>query len=115
MVTGALTVGQSRRLRVVHAHPDDESITTDDLLSRCGLAGIRTTLVTCTDGRYGPVNPELGVRLTHDQLADARARELDEAARTLAILQVRRLGHHDSSMTGLTQNQAPRAFWVQPI
>lgn len=109
------SVGQSRRLLVVHAHPDDESITTGGLLSRCGLAGIRTTLVTCTDGRYGPVNPEFGVRLTPDQLAATRALELDEAARILTISQVRRLGHHDSNMTGSVQNYAPQAFWAQPI
>lgn len=114
-MTGAFVVGQSRRLLVVHAHPDDESITTGGLLSRCDLAGVRTILVTCTDGRYGPVNPELGVQLTPHQLADTRALELDEAARILAISRVRRLGHHDSNMTGLAQNQAPQAFWAQPI
>ncbi|MGH7743472.1 MAG: PIG-L family deacetylase [Candidatus Dormibacteria bacterium] len=111
-VTGALDTGRSRRLLVVHAHPDDESITTG-LLARCGDAAIETTLMTCTDGRYGPVNPELGVQLTPDQLADARAAELDEAARILAISEVRRLGYHDSNMTGLAQNQAPLAFWAQ--
>jgi N-acetyl-1-D-myo-inositol-2-amino-2-deoxy-alpha-D-glucopyranoside deacetylase len=115
VVTGAVAVGWSRRLLVVHAHPDDESITTGGLLSRCGLAGIGTTLVSCTDGRYGPVNPELGVRLTPDQLADTRALELNEAARILAISLVRRLGYHDSNMTGLAQNHAPQAFWAQPI
>jgi N-acetyl-1-D-myo-inositol-2-amino-2-deoxy-alpha-D-glucopyranoside deacetylase len=114
-MAGGLEAGRSRRLLVVHAHPDDESITTGGLLARCGLGGIRTTLVTCTDGRYGPVNPELGLRLTPDQLADARAAELDEAARILAISEVRRMGHHDSNMPGLTQNHAPQAFWAQPI
>ncbi len=114
-MTSALAVGQSRRLLVVHAHPDDESITTGGLLARCDLAGITTILVSCTDGRYGPVNPELGVRLTPDQLADVRALELDEAARIVAISLVCRLAYHDSNMTGLTQNDAPQAFWAQPI
>lgn len=113
-LAGASKPGRSRRLLVVHAHPDDESITTGGLLVRCARAGVRTTLVTCTDGRYGPVNPELGLRLTPDQLADVRATELEEAARILSVSELRRLGHHDSNMTGLAQNVAPRAFWAQP-
>ncbi|MGH3547435.1 MAG: PIG-L family deacetylase [Pseudonocardiaceae bacterium] len=114
-MAGGLEEGRSRRLLVVHAHPDDESITTGGLLARCGLAGIRTTLVTCTDGRYGPINPELGLRLSPDELAEVRAAELDEAARILGISELRRMGHHDSNLTGLTQNHAPQAFWAQPI
>jgi len=104
---------RSRRLLVVHAHPDDESITTGGLLARCAPAGVRTTLVTCTDGRYGPVNPDLGLRLTPEELADVRATELEEAARILSVWQVHRLGHHDSNMAGLGQNAAPEAFWMQ--
>lgn len=105
---------RSRRLLGVHAHPDDESITTGGLFSRCAEAGVVTILLTCTDGRYGPVNPELGLRLPPDQLAGVRSAELDEAARILGVTEVRRLGHHDSNMTGLSQNQAPKAFWAQP-
>lgn len=105
---------RSRHLLSVHAHPDDESITTGGLLARCTRAGVRTTLVTCTDGRYGPVNPELGLRLTPDELADVRATELRQAARILSVSQLRLLGHHDSNMTELAQNVAPRAFWAQP-
>ena len=57
----------------VHAHPDDESITTGGTLARCAAEGVTTCLVTCTDGRYGPVNPELGLTLSPDGLASARA------------------------------------------
>lgn len=105
---------QPGRLLAVHAHPDDESITTGGLLARCAGARLATTLVTCTDGRYGPVNPDLGLRLTPDQLAEVRANELEHAARILSVSEVLRLGHHDSNMTGLPQNQAPGAFWTQP-
>ena len=42
-------------------HPDDESITTGGTLARCAAEGVTTCLVTCTDGRYGPVNPDLGL------------------------------------------------------
>ncbi|MGH3875093.1 MAG: PIG-L family deacetylase [Pseudonocardiaceae bacterium] len=98
----------------VHAHPDDESITTGGLLARCAESEVTTILLMCTDGRYGPVNPDLGLQLTPDQLADMRAAELDEAARILDVTEIRRLGHHDSNMTGLPENNAPKAFWAQP-
>lgn len=103
------------RLLAVHAHPDDESITTGGLLARCARSDARTSLVTCTDGRHGPVNPELGLTLTPDSLAKMRATELTEAAAVLGISAVERLGYHDSGMTGSPHNQAPAAFWAQPI
>lgn len=99
----------------MHAHPDDECITTGGLLARCAEAGVTTTLVTCTDGRYGPVNPELGLQLDPPALAQTRAVELSDAAHILGISRVRMLGHHDSNMTGLPQNTAPEAFWAQPM
>lgn len=106
---------QERRLMAVHAHPDDESITTGGLLARCSAAGVVTCLLTCTDGRYGPVNPDLGIALDPDGLAAARADELAAAARELGVSQVHRLGYHDSGMTGSSVNNAPLALWNQPI
>lgn len=103
-----------RGLLAVHAHPDDESITTGGLLARCDQAGIRTCLVTCTDGRYGPVNPELGLSLSPGQLASLRGTEVRAAAEILGISEVHQLGYHDSGMTGSPRNAAPEAFVVQP-
>ncbi|MGH3886923.1 MAG: PIG-L family deacetylase [Pseudonocardiaceae bacterium] len=113
-MVGVSSVSGVRRLLTVHAHPDDESITTGGLLLRCAAAGVETTLVTCTDGRYGPVNPELGLRLSPEELAVVRAAELKEAARLLKVSHARWLGYHDSNMTGLEQNHAPNAFWSRP-
>lgn len=104
-----------RRLMAVHAHPDDESITTGGLLARCSVAGVVTCLLTCTDGRYGPVNPDFGRALDPDGLAAVRAEELTAAARELGVSQVHQLGYHDSGMTGSSANNAPQAFWNQPI
>jgi N-acetyl-1-D-myo-inositol-2-amino-2-deoxy-alpha-D-glucopyranoside deacetylase len=103
-----------RRLMAVHAHPDDESITTGGLLARCARDRVQTCLVTCTDGRHGPVNPDLGLDLDPDGLALARAAELDAAVRELGIHALHRLGYYDSGMVGSPANQAPRAFWSQP-
>jgi N-acetyl-1-D-myo-inositol-2-amino-2-deoxy-alpha-D-glucopyranoside deacetylase len=104
----------ARRLLLVHAHPDDESITTGGLIARSDQLGIRTCLVTCTDGRYGPVNPELGLHLDPEGLAGVRSKELEAAAKVLMISEVEELGYHDSGMTGADTNHAPRAFWSQP-
>ena len=37
----------------VHAHPDDEAISTGGVLARYASEGVRTVLVTCTDGGCG--------------------------------------------------------------
>lgn len=99
----------------VHAHPDDESITTGGTLARCAAEGVTTCLVTCTDGRYGPVNPELGLTLSPDDLASVRAAELCSAAAVLGIVEVHTLGYYDSGMTGAAENQADHALWSQPL
>jgi N-acetyl-1-D-myo-inositol-2-amino-2-deoxy-alpha-D-glucopyranoside deacetylase len=107
--------GEQRRLMAVHAHPDDESITTGGTLARCAAEGVATCLVTCTDGRYGPVNPDLGLSLSPDELSGVRAAELRAAAAVLDVGEVRQLGYHDSGMTGAAENNGERSFWSQPV
>ena len=99
----------------VHAHPDDESITTGGMLARCAAAGVVTCLVTCTDGRYGPVSPDLGLAPSPDDLASLRSAELRAAAASLGVGQVRQLGYHDSGMTGSPQNKSAQSLWSAPV
>lgn len=40
-------------LMAVHAHPDDEATGTGGVLARYAAEGMRTVLVTCTDGSCG--------------------------------------------------------------
>src|SRR2546429_8693350 len=40
-------------LMAVHAHPDDESSSTGGVLAAYGDAGVRTVVVTCTNGEFG--------------------------------------------------------------
>ena len=40
-------------LMAVHAHPDDEATMTGGVLAKAAAEGVRTVLVTCTDGRCG--------------------------------------------------------------
>ncbi|MGA0841481.1 MAG: PIG-L family deacetylase, partial [Candidatus Nanopelagicales bacterium] len=47
-------------LLFVHAHPDDETISTGATMAKYVAAGARVTLVTCTSGEEGEILvPEL--------------------------------------------------------
>ena len=47
----------ARRLLLVHAHPDDESIGTGATMAKYAAEGAQVTLVTCTLGELGEVIP----------------------------------------------------------
>src|SRR4051812_16191280 len=50
----------SRRLLLVHAHPDDETINNGVTMAKYAAQGVHVTLVTCTLGEEGEVLvPEL--------------------------------------------------------
>jgi len=102
----------------VHAHPDDEATGTGGLLARCAAEGIRTVLVTCTDGRCGDgpggVKPgEPG----HDpeQVVATRRQELRASCAILGVGHLEELGYHDSGMMGWPTNDEPDAFWNTPV
>ena len=44
-----------KTLLAVHAHPDDETITMGGTLARYSAEGVRTIVVTCTQGDLGEV------------------------------------------------------------
>lgn len=52
-----MTVLPARRLLLVHAHPDDESINNGATMAAYAAAGAHVTLVTCTLGEEGEVIP----------------------------------------------------------
>jgi LmbE family N-acetylglucosaminyl deacetylase len=102
----------------VHAHPDDEAMGTGGVLSRYADEGVRTVLVTCTNGELGDapggVKPgEPG----HDEAEVVRLRraELEESCKILGISHLEMLGYHDSGMMGWPQNELPNAFWHTPV
>lgn len=95
-------------IMAVHAHPDDEAIGTGGTLARYAETGVRTVLVTCTDGAVGEIaDPSMA---TPDNLAEVRERELREACRVLGIAHLELLGYRDSGMVGTADNDNPRAF-----
>src|SRR6266568_8365735 len=97
-----------RTLVAVHAHPDDECISTGGILARYAADGARTVLVTCTDGAVGEISdPALA---TPDNLAEVRSRELDESVRILRVSRLVKLGYRDSGMAGTADNDNPASF-----
>ncbi|WP_372349553.1 PIG-L family deacetylase [Streptomyces sp. KL116D] len=105
-------------LMAVHAHPDDEATSTGGILARYAAEGVRTVLVTCTDGSCGdgpggvkPGDPG------HDPAAVARMRreELESSCEILKISDLEMLDYGDSGMMGWPGNDAPGAFWQTPV
>jgi N-acetyl-1-D-myo-inositol-2-amino-2-deoxy-alpha-D-glucopyranoside deacetylase len=113
-----MSAAPARRLLLVHAHPDDETIGTGAVMARYAAEGAQVTLVTCTLGEEGEVLvPALAhlAKAEGDQLGGYRVLELTEAMRALGVTDHRFLGGpgrwRDSGMMGLPENDAPRAFW----
>jgi N-acetyl-1-D-myo-inositol-2-amino-2-deoxy-alpha-D-glucopyranoside deacetylase len=107
-----------RRLLLVHAHPDDESIATGATMARYVAEGAQVTLVTCTLGEEGEVLlPELS-HLAADQedaLGAHRQQELADAMSELGVTDHRLLGgpgrFRDSGMIGTPPNDRADCFW----
>ena len=99
---------ERRTLLAVHAHPDDECISTGGILARYAAEGVRTVLVTCTDGAVGEIShPSLA---TPENLVEVRDRELADSVRILNISRLVKLGYRDSGMDGTADNHNPAAF-----
>lgn len=109
----------ARRLLLVHAHPDDESINNGATMARYAAEGAHVALVTCTLGEEGEVIPPALAHLAEDReggLGAHRVGELAAAMRELGVSDHRFLGgagtYRDSGMMGTEQNHRPGAFWA---
>ncbi|MEW2070392.1 N-acetyl-1-D-myo-inositol-2-amino-2-deoxy-alpha-D-glucopyranoside deacetylase [Streptomyces sp. NPDC007346] len=112
----------ARRLLLVHAHPDDESINNGATMARYTAEGAHVTLVTCTLGEEGEVIPPALAHLAADRddaLGAHRVGELAAAMKELGVTDHRFLGgagrFRDSGMMGTEQNGRPGAFWATPV
>jgi N-acetyl-1-D-myo-inositol-2-amino-2-deoxy-alpha-D-glucopyranoside deacetylase len=108
----------SRRLLLVHAHPDDETIATGATMAKYAAAGVHVTLVTCTLGEEGEILvPELEhLASSRDGgLGKHRIGELTAAMAALGVTDHRWLGGEgrwrDSGMMGEATNDDPACFW----
>jgi LmbE family N-acetylglucosaminyl deacetylase len=99
-------------LMLVHAHPDDEAITTGGILLKYAEEGVRTVLVTCTRGELGDIQdpdnftpPEPGM-----SMEQIRMTEMAHALKILKVTSFHCLGYRDSGMAGTPGNDDPMSF-----
>jgi N-acetyl-1-D-myo-inositol-2-amino-2-deoxy-alpha-D-glucopyranoside deacetylase len=111
-------IDADRRILLVHAHPDDETIGTGATMAKYAAEGVHVTLVTCTLGEEGEVLGDAHAhRAAHhdDTLGEHRAVELANAMKALGVTDHRQLGHpgkfRDSGMMGTPDNDDPACFW----
>jgi LmbE family N-acetylglucosaminyl deacetylase len=100
-------------LMAVHAHPDDEASSTGGVLATYSDQGIRTVVVTCTNGEFGDAPG--GVKPGHDahdeqEVALLRLAELNQACKILGVADLELLGYHDSGMPDWDYKDRPEAF-----
>ena len=98
---------ETPRLLFVHAHPDDETLTTGGTIAHYLSRGADVRVVTCTLGEEGEVIGDLYAQLTVDeanQLGGYRIGELSQALRELGLGEPTFLGGpghwRDSGMEG---------------
>ena len=112
-------VSTQKRLLLVHAHPDDETINNGITMTKYAQEGAKVTLVTCTRGEEGEVLIENLANLASnrdDKLGEHREIELKNAMDHLGIDDFRFLGApnkkwRDSGMIGTAQNERSDVFW----
>jgi N-acetyl-1-D-myo-inositol-2-amino-2-deoxy-alpha-D-glucopyranoside deacetylase len=111
-------IDAQRRLLLVHAHPDDETIGTGATMAKYAAEGAHVTLVTCTLGEEGEILvPELEHLAAdkEDGLGQHRIGELADAMRALGVTDHRFLGGpgrwRDSGMMGTPSNDRADCFW----
>ncbi|HEY4017523.1 MAG TPA: N-acetyl-1-D-myo-inositol-2-amino-2-deoxy-alpha-D-glucopyranoside deacetylase [Pseudonocardiaceae bacterium] len=117
-----MTVTQPRRLALVHAHPDDESLWTGGTIARYVASGAEVMVITCTLGEEGEIIPAELAQLRAqeaDQLGGYRIGELRAALAELGVTRHAFLGGpgrwRDSGMVGDPANEHPRSFVEGPV
>lgn len=91
MVSGAtaarlLARPQGRAVLFVHAHPDDDTLSTGPLIAWLARHGAEVDLLTCCRGERGEIVPGvLPPGVGGDELVAARERELDGACTELGV------------------------------
>jgi LmbE family N-acetylglucosaminyl deacetylase len=111
-------MAQPLTLMAVHAHPDDESSSTGGVLARYSAEGMRTVVVTCTNGELGDgpghVKPD---EEGHDEqdVANRRLAELKLACDHLGVSHLELLGYHDSGMPEWRHKHRDEVFCNVPV
>lgn len=95
-------LGGARRVLIVHAHPDDETLATGGLIAELADRGVDVSVLTATRGEMGEVvpGPLSGLEGT-EELSRHRVDEVVEASRTLGVRHGAFLGEPDARAAGL--------------
>jgi LmbE family N-acetylglucosaminyl deacetylase len=111
-------MAETLTLMAVHAHPDDEASSTGGVLAKYSDEGVRTVVVTCTNGEFGdaPGGVKPG-QDGHDEAAVAQLRlaELRQSGKILGVTHLETLGYHDSGMPDWDYKDRPDAFCNIPV
>lgn len=113
----------ARRLLLVHAHPDDETINNGATMAGYAAAGAAVTLVTCTRGEEGEVLLPALAHLSaqrEDALGAYREGELAAAMHELGVTDFLFLGgtesrYRDSGMMNTPPNKRRGSFWLADL
>jgi len=101
-------------LVLVHAHPDDEAISTGGAMMKARADGHRVVLVTATRGEVGEIH-NMDEKATRPHLGEVRTKELEKAAGILGVNRWVFLGYRDSGMVGTADNENPESFHQAPL
>ena len=91
------------------AHPDDESMGAGGLVLRHTRNGVATTLLCATYGEAGWMGKPAGAK--KEDLAEIRARELEEAASALALSGVELWDYPDGGVSRSDQKEITERIW----
>ena len=98
-------------LLLVLAHPDDESMGTGGLILRHTRNGVVVNLICATFGEAGWMGKPPGAK--QEDLAEIRARELEEAATALALSGVELWDYPDGQVAKSNQQEITQRIWEQ--
>lgn len=99
---------------LVHAHPDDEAISTGGVMMKAKAHGHRVVLITATRGEAGEIY-NMDETESRPRLAEIRTKELEAAADILGVDRLELLGYRDSGMVDTPDNKDPRSFHQAPL
>jgi N-acetyl-1-D-myo-inositol-2-amino-2-deoxy-alpha-D-glucopyranoside deacetylase len=101
-------------LLLVHAHPDDEAISTGGVMMKAKAHGHRVVLVTATRGEAGEIY-NMDEDSSRPRLGEIRTEELKAAGEILGVDRIEFLGYRDSGMVDTADNKDPRSFHQAPL
>src|SRR5256884_1067088 len=96
-------------LLLVHAHPDDEAVSTGGVMMKAKSHGHRVVLITATRGEVGEIY-NMDEEASRPRLGEIRTEELKSAAEILGVDRLEFLGYRDSGMVDTADNKDPRSF-----